>query len=1037
MRTRAYCKNWEDMKKVWRHICENDGCNYVTNREKNMEIHMKHRCKLMKNVDFNFKEDNNIIRKNYEDSESEREDKIEYEGRLLYRKQKEEWECQIRKKNFNKNEKHNARQHMRSEHNRKRKLQNSDELETTDEEYEQEEKQNLYKTAKENRMIITNTNYGCKKGQQRCEECKKTIDKEKRPGKCENNITWVSPDGRTRRQIDYILINEEHKNWVTNSRTDFKASNNSENQHKAIVMEIRTKKTKKDGQKARLKQHIEYNLEKVRLEAEKKIKIEWEEYNYERIKNLKPEEVTETKTQEIKRVWRTITQQINKKLKAEYPKAKERTFQGKEGEEWEKIKQNDKIIKELIIEVEQNKQERREEENRIRLKKALEALRQYKNLRKGGFKIIGKMKKENMIDITGPEKNAWYEVERKEKDKEEIIKTTTRIIEGRTKGLQKRLQRKVKVTGIKKNKYIQDFVTIKLGTEKIGTKKNEEQKKSPKREETKKEDKKREEQSKKNKNKKEERTKTNKGKETKNKRYRLDKNKEKQRTEQKQQRKQEKRWRKKAREEKKKEKEEEEHEDGKKTIHTKEIQIVWNRTEREKLIGKLKDRYKDIRQKNREYGRMMRMIRIRKEQNQKIERDIKEREMNTKMDQMNYDFEKKNMEGTKKIWRMIRNMRKGEQGSRGRNPLEKKDNKMTTTLNENLERWTEWIKDMFTTEDTTPKMEHLEDQFWNRDTETIKKELYEETEQGKKGEKDKNLEKIKGERKKATLTKMINKDEKLKNLLERGIQKEEIRKAIASLKNGKSFGKDAIPGEIYKNNTETMTDILYEIFTEIYNNDTEIEDLNEGLIVLLRKKGEKTKTDNYRPITLVNVIYKILAIIITRRIAPIMNILTDEKQTAYKSNRATTDVLSIIETYTRRMKKGEEKNKSITLIDLSKAFDRANRLNIYSILAKKGIPIELIKIIRKTHTKTKLAPKEQNRIGTTIESNIGVYQGSPLSALLFIIYTNQMMGEYEKEWEKEKKKEKEGIYTRKGEEKIKIRNEREEIKYANNKIKEL
>ena len=144
-----------------------------------------------------------------------------------------------------------------------------------------------------------------------------------------------------------------------------------------------------------------------------------------------------------------------------------------------------------------------------------------------------------------------------------------------------------------------------------------------------------------------------------------------------------------------------------------------------------------------------------------------------------------------------------------------------------------------------------------------------------------------------------------------------------------------------------------------------------------------------------------------------MNILTDEKQTAYKSNRATTDVLSIIETYTRRMKKGEEKNKSLTLIDLSKAFDRANRLNIYSILAKKGVPIELIKIIRKTHTKTKLAPKEQNRIGTTIESNIGVYQGSPLSALLFIIYTNQMMREYEKEWEKEKKKEKEGIYTKK------------------------
>jgi len=284
---------------------------------------------------------------------------------------------------------------------------------------------------------------------------------------------------------------------------------------------------------------------------------------------------------------------------------------------------------------------------------------------------------------------------------------------------------------------------------------------------------------------------------------------------------------------------------------------------------------------------------------------------------------------------------------------------------------------------------------------------------------------------------MTKQDENLKKMLSREIQKEEIKKAIASLKNGKSFGVDAVPGEIYKYNETVMTDILYEIYKEIYNEKTEMGEMNEGPIVLLHKNGEKTKTDNYRPITLVNVIYKIIAIIITRRIAPIMNILTDEKQTAYKSNRATTDILSIIETYTRRMKKGEEKEKSITLIDLSKAFDRANRQNIYSILAKTGVPIELIKIIRKTHTRTKLAPKEQNKIGRKTESNIGVYQGSPLSALLFIIYTNQMMKEYEKEWEKEKEEEKKKGFTRQREEKIRVRNEKEEIKYTKNKAQEL
>jgi len=93
-----------------------------------------------------------------------------------------------------------------------------------------------------------------------------------------------------------------------------------------------------------------------------------------------------------------------------------------------------------------------------------------------------------------------------------------------------------------------------------------------------------------------------------------------------------------------------------------------------------------------------------------------------------------------------------------------------------------------------------------------------------------------------------------------------------------------------------------------------------------------------------------------------MNILTDEKQTAYKMNRSTSDILNILETYMRKpdtMRTG----KSITLIDLSKAFDRMNRTNLYSILYRKGVPIELIKLIRTTHTNTNLAPKSQNKLG--------------------------------------------------------------------------
>merc|ERR1712228_1014305 len=116
--------------------------------------------------------------------------------------------------------------------------------------------------------------------------------------------------------------------------------------------------------------------------------------------------------------------------------------------------------------------------------------------------------------------------------------------------------------------------------------------------------------------------------------------------------------------------------------------------------------------------------------------------------------------------------------------------------------------------------------------------------------------------------------------------------------------------------------------------------------------------------------------------APIMNFLTTELQTAYKRNRSTYDTLKTL----RILLNDQDSERTITLMDLTKAFDKTNRQLLFNIQIKRGI-----------------------------------FQGSPLSALLFIIYTDQMMKEFDKEW-KEKKK----TLGKKKENMIVIRNERVE-----------
>merc|ERR1712126_19626 len=135
------------------------------------------------------------------------------------------------------------------------------------------------------------------------------------------------------------------------------------------------------------------------------------------------------------------------------------------------------------------------------------------------------------------------------------------------------------------------------------------------------------------------------------------------------------------------------------------------------------------------------------------------------------------------------------------------------------------------------------------------------------------------------------------------------------------------------------------------------------------------------------------SIIIARRIAIVVNLLTEETQTAYKQGRPTSDTLDII----TKILKEKTRDASITLMGLAKAFDRTNRQLLYTVLTQKGVPIPLIKLIRKTQTNTYLNIRDSNILGAETEVNVGIMQGSPLSALLFVVYTDHMVKTYRKE----------------------------------------
>ena len=95
----------------------------------------------------------------------------------------------------------------------------------------------------------------------------------------------------------------------------------------------------------------------------------------------------------------------------------------------------------------------------------------------------------------------------------------------------------------------------------------------------------------------------------------------------------------------------------------------------------------------------------------------------------------------------------------------------------------------------------------------------------------------------------------------------ELKWALKKAKNRKSPGGNGIPVELYKlldnNNLEHVLEILNQYAS---NPDYDIPDWHDVTLKLLPKKGDLSLPKNYRPISLLDVLSKILSSIIVTRI---------------------------------------------------------------------------------------------------------------------------------------------------------------------------
>jgi hypothetical protein len=126
---------------------------------------------------------------------------------------------------------------------------------------------------------------------------------------------------------------------------------------------------------------------------------------------------------------------------------------------------------------------------------------------------------------------------------------------------------------------------------------------------------------------------------------------------------------------------------------------------------------------------------------------------------------------------------------------------------------------------------------------------------------------------------------------------------------------------------------LMNFFHNFHEHETFVKSLNATFITLIPKKLGQLETRDFRPISLIGSVYKILARVLASRLQPIVGTLISNSQNTFIGGRQILDsILVANECLESRLRSGIPG--VLCKLDLEKAFDHVNRDFLYYILRR-------------------------------------------------------------------------------------------------------
>ena len=214
---------------------------------------------------------------------------------------------------------------------------------------------------------------------------------------------------------------------------------------------------------------------------------------------------------------------------------------------------------------------------------------------------------------------------------------------------------------------------------------------------------------------------------------------------------------------------------------------------------------------------------------------------------------------------------------------------------------------------------------------------------------------------------------------------EEVGQALNAMKNGLAPDGDGLTVEFYMFFWPKLKILVTDTFNEAFASEELTYTQRQGIIILLHKGKDlpRDRLNNWRPITLTNTDYKLLAKMMARRMGLVVNKLINEDQVGYLKGRNISNILRNIDDVIDYLNISDKAG-YLSAPDYCKAFDSISKDFIIEAFKLFGFGEQFTKWVKTLFSNTFSSINHGGWLSEPFKVNCGIWQGCPFSPLAFV-----------------------------------------------------